>query len=176
MKKLKYILSILLFLFLFNIIKNIFGIDEIGNRPNVEINDELIFQYENEEEKKLDINTASFDDIVYSGLSSKLGYKIIEYRDFVGYIDNLENLVRIRGINKNNIDKLRKNFYVEEISDKKYMKYNINDLDESSLYTLGFSKKEIKSIIDIRNFKKIRSELDLKDKVNMEIINKHIRF
>ncbi|WP_064609220.1 helix-hairpin-helix domain-containing protein [Streptobacillus moniliformis] len=184
MKKLKYILTILLLLFAFNFIKNILGIEKISNVPNVEINEELVFQDENQnenqngnqDEKKLNINDVSFEEIVENGFSSKIGYKIIEYRSFVGHIDNLENLVRIKGISKNNLNELKKKFYAQKASSKEYMKHNINYLDEEGLYLLGFSKKEIKNIVYIRELKEIKSELDLKDKVNMDIINKHIIF
>ncbi|WP_073507568.1 helix-hairpin-helix domain-containing protein [Streptobacillus notomytis] len=138
MKKLKYILTILIVLFLFTIIKNIIGIDNDFNNPKVEINEEITFQNENEKEKKLDINTVDFEEMVNAGISSKIGYSIIEYRGFVGYIDNLENLTRIKGINKNTLDKLKKIVYIDEMNKKEYMKHNINYLDDTGLFLLGF--------------------------------------
>lgn len=177
MRKLKYVLITLSILFVFNFIKGIFGFETHGGDvPRVEINEELVFQDEKNADKLFDINTVGYEDIVGSGISSKEAYKILEYRDFVGYIDNVDYLIRARGINKGNIDRIKKNFYVEETEEKEYVKHNINALDEDGLYMLGFSKQDVKTILDLRNSGEIKSDLDLKGKVNMNIVSKHIQF
>ncbi|CAM3239486.1 helix-hairpin-helix domain-containing protein [Streptobacillus felis] len=174
MRKLKYILVILSMLFIFNFIKTFFTKED--NVPRVEINEELVFQNDNENKEKLDINNVMIDEILKIGLSIKEAYKIIEYRDFVGYIDTVDNLVRIKGINRNNIDKYKKIFLVEDTEEKEYVKHNINELSEDELFMLGFSKDNVRYILEIRNNKEIRSDLELKGKVNMNVVNKHIKF
>ena len=96
--------------------------------------------------------------------------KIKEYKNFIGSIYDIE---KIYGISKQDKEKIDKYYFV---SDVKFNKYNINELNNRELKILGFANKEVEYIEYLKSKGNINSNIDLKDKVNNEILKRSIKF
>jgi len=63
---------------------------------------------------KININLASLDDLINSGVvTQKLAQKIIEYRDNVGSFGNIKELKEVKGIGEARLEKIEEIFFVE---------------------------------------------------------------
>lgn len=174
MRKIKYFLSFIIVIGVLNVAKIYIDNDSKYMMPKIEINEELVFQTE-KELNYIDINKASLEDLVNIGISKKSAIKVIEIRNFLGNIYSPRQINNIKGIKKEDrkiiIDKL-----VINSDEDKYIKRNINLLTSEELSLLGFNKKEIKYILELKEKGIINSDIDLKDKVNKEILSKYIFF
>ena len=104
------------------------------------------------------------------GISKNKISKIKEYKNFIGSIYDIE---KIYGISKQDKEKIDKYYFV---SDVKFNKYNINELNNRELKILGFANKEVEYIEYLKSKGNINSNIDLKDKVNNEILKRSIKF
>jgi len=109
----------------------------------IEIKKEIIYSTE-DMGKKLNINNAKLEDYLKAGISMSIATKVFEYKEVVGRIDSLEELVRISGIGEKTVEKLSKSIEVGEGGTLK--KLNINSASPKLLKYYGFTKKEIKEI------------------------------
>ena len=155
MKKIRgaiYLFSIIAIINFLNKYTNFSEIINTGS-PNVEINEEYSVYDENDDE-----------------VSKNKISKIKEYKNFIGIIYDIE---KIYGISKQDKEKIDKYYFV---SDVKFNKYNINELNNRELKILGFANKEVEYIEYLKSKGNINSNIDLKDKVNNEILKRSIKF
>lgn len=78
--------------------------------PNEPQNDVL-----NETNNKININTASADEIAnanLSGIGDGLAKRIVEYRDSNGRFNNIEEIINVKGISEKTFDKIKNNICV----------------------------------------------------------------
>ncbi len=123
-------------------------------RDRVEENDVADYEIKflervEKEEKSLDINYSSVKEFMNAGLSIKIAKEVEEYIEFTGKVEDLEELVRIKGIGIKTVDKLRGKFYIDKKKGKK-IKLDINSATEKNLVWYGFSNKEIIKIMKFR--------------------------
>lgn len=142
--------------------------NDTNEKSFVEINENIVFKIEGEN-NKLDINNADIKEIA-NILDNKKASSVIAYREFVGFIDNIDY---IKGISVSDKSKLKENFTISS-EEGQYIKRNINDLSKNELQLLGFNSKEIKYIIELKSKGAITSDIDLKRKVNKAILEKYI--
>jgi hypothetical protein len=140
--------------------------------PSVDINEEYIIYNEKDEKNSdnKDINKIDLNDLRDIGISLSKINKIKKYKSFVGSIYDIES---IHGLSKKDKDTINKYYFVSETV---FNKYNINDLDSKELRMLGFNKKEVEYIEYLKSKGNINSNIDLKDKVNNEILKRSIKF
>ena len=93
---------------------------------------------------KLNINDATLEEYLDSGVSLSIAKKIVEYKDIVGRVYKLEELSRISGIGDKTVEKLGKTIVVGEGGRKNKIK--INSTSTKVLKYYGFTTKEIKAI------------------------------
>lgn len=110
---------------------------------------------------RLDINTASEEEMTAQKISKGYISKITDYREKTGGFEKLEELKRIKGIGEATFQKLSKKFKVEAEFERKPI--YINEADDELLKYFGFTKKEIKAI---------RTRIDKKGKIynNIELM------
>lgn len=113
-----------------------------------------------EESRYIDINSATKEDMVSGGVTTRLAGLIVDYREKTGGFKNLNELKRIKGIGQATFDKLRKKLMIKTVIEKKPL--YINEADDELLEYYGFDKKEIKEIRKYLNKNsRINSNLDL---------------
>lgn len=71
------------------------------------------FALEEDNENKININKATYDDLLTVGVSKKLARSIIEYREKNGDFSYPEDIIYIKGIGKKTLDKIINYIYVE---------------------------------------------------------------
>ena len=158
MKKIRgavYLFSIIAIINFLNKYTNFSEIINTGS-PKVEINEEYIVYDEKDDEvsKNKDINKIDLNDLKNIGISKN-------------------DIEKIYGISKQDKEKIDKYYFV---SDVKFNKYNINELNNRELKILGFANKEVEYIEYLKSKGNINSNIDLKDKVNNEILKRSIKF
>ena len=155
MKKFRGAVSLFSIIAIINFLNKYTNFSEIINTgsPKVEINEEYIVYDEKDDE-----------------VSKNKISKIKEYKNFIGSIYDIE---KIYGISKQDKEKIDKYYFV---SDVKFNKYNINELNNRELKILGFANKEVEYIEYLKSKGNINSNIDLKDKVNNEILKRSIKF
>jgi len=109
----------------------------------VELKKEIIYSSE-EIGEKLNINSAKLEDYLKAGISLSIATKVFEYKEVVGQVKKLEELVRISGIGEKSVEKLSKSIVVGEGGSVNKLK--INSASPKLLKYYGFTKKEIKKI------------------------------
>lgn len=172
-KKIINLIYVLAIMIISSLITKYMHINKIDNKEEgafIEINENLVFKTEGKEDK-LDINRTEFKEIS-KVLDEKKAKKVILYKEFVGFIDNIDY---IKGIGLEDKRKLKEKFTISS-ENGTYIKRNINDLSIEDMKMLGFNSKEIKYIIELKKEGKISSDLYLKDKVNSKILEKYIIF
>lgn len=97
-----------------------------------------------EDSKYLDINSATQEEMVRGGVTTRLAGLIVDYREQTGGFKNLNELKRIKGIGQATLEKLRKKLMIKTEVEKKPL--YINEADDELLEYYGFDKKEIKEI------------------------------
>lgn len=121
---------------------------------------------------KLDINKATREEMLRSGVAESYVSKIISFRDIKGGIENINELESVSGIGEKTCEKLKKYFFINEIPNIKPL--YINKADDKILSYYGFNKKEIKNIRKfLEKNKKIENNIILKKlfhKINMKNI------
>lgn len=111
----------------------------------IELKKEIIYSGEDIKEK-LNINNADLEDYLRVGVGMSIATKVVEYREVVGRVDSLEELVRISGIGEKSVEKLSQRIEVGDGGTLNRLK--INSASPKSLKYYGFTKKEIEVIED----------------------------
>ena len=158
---------------------------EDKNIPDIEISEEASYKKDkakkendlSKTEKKFDVNSVSYEELLKLGFQKSKAEKIIEFRDEMGIILDIKEMKYIPRFGDAGVKQAKKYLYVdtekiknpaENYNGKNLRKYNINSIDEDTLKMLGFTKKEITKLMpEIKNGN-IRSNIDLEKIIGSE--------
>lgn len=158
---------------------------EDKNIPDIEISEEASYKKDkakkennlSKTDKKFDVNSVTYDELLKLGFQKSKAEKIIEFRDEMGIISDIKEMKYIPRFGDAGVKQAKRYLYVdtEKIKNseknykgKKIRKYNISSIDEDTLKMLGFTKKEIiKLMPEIKNGN-IRSNIDLEKIIGSE--------
>ena len=158
---------------------------EDKNIPDIEISEEASYKKDkakkendlSKTDKKFDVNSVTYDELLKLGFQKSKAEKIIEFRDEMGIISDIKEMKYIPRFGDAGVKQAKKYLYVdtEKIKNseknykgKKIRKYNISSIDEDTLKMLGFTKKEITKLMpEIKNGN-IRSNIDLEKIIGSE--------
>ena len=158
---------------------------EDKNIPDIEISEEASYKKDkakkendlSKTEKKFDVNSVTYDELLKLGFQKSKAEKIIEFRDEMGIISDIKEMKYIPRFGDAGVKQAKKYLYVdtekikkpaENYNGKNLRKYNINSIDEDTLKMLGFTKKEITKLMpEIKNGN-IRSNIDLEEIIGSE--------
>ena len=158
---------------------------EDKNIPDIEISEEASYKKDkakkendlSKTDKKFDVNSVTYDELLKLGFQKSKAEKIIEFRDEMGIISDIKEMKYIPRFGDAGVKQAKKYLYVdtekiknsaENYKGKNLRKYNINSIDEDTLKMLGFTKKEITKLMpEIKNGN-IRSNIDLEKIIGSE--------
>ena len=158
---------------------------EDKNIPDIEISEEASYKKDkakkendlSKTDKKFDVNSITYDELLKLGFQKSKAEKIIEFRDEMGIISDIKEMKYIPRFGDAGVKQAKKYLYVdtekikkpaENYNGKNFRKYNINSIDEDTLKMLGFTKKEItKLMLEIKKGN-IRSNIDLEKIIGSE--------
>ena len=153
--------------------------------PDIEISEEASYKKDkakkendlSKTDKKFDVNSITYDELLKLGFQKSKAEKIIEFRDEMGIISDIKEMKYIPRFGDAGVKQAKKYLYVdtekiknpaENYNGKNLRKYNINSIDEDTLKMLGFTKKEITKLMpEIKNGN-IRSNIDLEKIIGSE--------
>ena len=153
--------------------------------PDIEISEEASYKKDkakkendlSKTDKKFDVNSVTYDELLKLGFQKSKAEKIIEFRDEMGIISDIKEMKYIPRFGDAGVKQAKKYLYVdtekiknpaENYNGKNLRKYNINSIDEDTLKMLGFTKKEITKLMpEIKNGN-IRSNIDLEKIIGSE--------
>ena len=158
---------------------------EDKNIPDIEISEEASYKKDkakkendlSKTEKKFDVNSVSYDELLKLGFQKSKAEKIIEFRDEMGIISDIKEMKYIPRFGDAGVKQAKKYLYVdtekikkpaENYNGKNLRKYNINSIDEDTLKMLGFTKKEITKLMPEIKKGNIRSNIDLEKLIGSE--------
>ena len=191
--KIKNIIIFVILLILGNFLRLVI---EDKNIPNIEINEEITYQKDeakkendlSDTKEKYDVNNVSYDELLKLGFSKSKAEKLVEFRDEIGIISDINDLKNISRFGETGIKLAKKYLFVDNekiknpednYNGRSYTVFNINELDEEKLKMIGFTKKEIKKLLpEIKNGN-IHSNLDLEKIIGnerYEKVEKRIKF
>ena len=169
---------------------------EDKNVPDIEISEEASYKKDkakkendlSKTDKKFDVNSITYDELLKLGFQKSKAEKIIEFRDEMGIISDIKEMKYIPRFGDAGVKQAKKYLYVdtekiknpaENYNGKNLRKYNINSIDEDTLKMLGFTKKEITKLMpEIKNGN-IRSNIDLEKIIGSgryEEVEKRIKY
>ena len=158
---------------------------EDKNIPDIEISEEASYKKDkakkendlSKTDKKFDVNSVTYDELLKLGFQKSKAEKIIEFRDEMGIISDIKEMKYIPRFGDAGVKQAKKYLYVdtekiknpaENYNGKNLKKYNINSVDEDTLKMLGFTKKEITKLMpEIKNGN-VRSNIDLEKIIGSE--------
>lgn len=158
---------------------------EDKNIPDIEISEEASYKKDkakkendlSKTDKKFDVNSVTYDELLKLGFQKSKAEKIIEFRDEMGIISDIKEMKYIPRFGDAGVKQAKKYLYVdtekiknpsENYNGKNLRKYNINSIDEDTLKMLGFTKKEITKLMpEIKNGN-VRSNIDLEKIIGSE--------
>ena len=158
---------------------------EDKNVPDIEISEEASYKKDkakkendlSKTDKKFDVNSITYDELLKLGFQKSKAEKIIEFRDEMGIISDIKEMKYIPRFGDAGVKQAKKYLYVdtekiknpaENYNGKNIRKYNINSIDEDTLKMLGFTKKEITKLMpEIKNGN-VRSNIDLEKIIGSE--------
>ena len=164
--------------------------------PDIEISEEASYKKEkakkendlSKTDKKFDVNSVSYDELLKLGFQKSKAEKIVEFRDEVGIVSDIKEMKNIPRFGDAGMKQVKKYLYVDEekiknpaenYNGKNLKKYNINSVDEDTLKMLGFTKKEINRIMPEIRKGNIRSNIDLEKaigSVRYKEVEKRIKY
>ena len=153
--------------------------------PDIEISEEASYKKDkakkendlSKTEKKFDVNSITYDELLKLGFQKSKAEKIIEFRDEMGIISDIKEMKYIPRFGDAGVKQAKKYLYVdtekiknpaENYNGKNLRKYNINSIDEDTLKMLGFTKKEITKLMPEIKKGNIRSNIDLEKIIRSE--------
>lgn len=158
---------------------------EDKNIPDIEISEEASYKKDkakkendlSKTDKKFDVNSVTYDELLKLGFQKSKAEKIIEFRDEMGIISDIKEMKYIPRFGDAGVKQAKKYLYVdtekiknpaENYNGKNLKKYIINSIDEDTLKMLGFTKKEITKLMpEIKNGN-VRSNIDLEKIIGSE--------
>ena len=158
---------------------------EDKNIPDIEISEEASYKKDkakkendlSKTDKKFDVNSVTYDELLKLGFQKSKAEKIIEFRDEMGIISDIKEMKYIPRFGDAGVKQAKKYLYAdtekiknpaENYNGKNLKKYNINSVDEDTLKMLGFTKKEITKLMpEIKNGN-VRSNIDLEKIIGSE--------
>ena len=169
---------------------------EDKNIPDIEISEEASYKKDkakkendlSKTEKKFDVNSITYDELLKLGFQKSKAEKIIEFRDEMGIISDIKEMKYIPRFGDAGVKQAKKYLYVdtekikkpaENYNGKNLRKYNINSIDEDTLKMLGFTKKEINRLMPEIRKGNIRSSIDLEKLIGSgryEEVEKRIKY
>ena len=169
---------------------------EDKNIPDIEISEETSYKKDkakkendlSKTEKKVDVNSVTYDELLKLGFQKSKAEKIIEFRDEMGIISDIKEMKYIPRFGDAGVKQAKKYLYVdtekiknsaENYNGKNLRKYNINSIDEDTLKMLGFTKKEITKLMPEIKKGNIRSNIDLEKLIGSgryEEVEKRIKY
>ena len=169
---------------------------EDKNIPDIEISEEASYKKDkakkendlSKTEKKFDVNSITYDELLKLGFQKSKAEKIIEFRDEMGIISDIKEMKYIPRFGDAGVKQAKKYLYVdtekiknpaENYNGKNLRKYNINSIDEDTLKMLGFTKKEITKLMPEIKKGNIRSNIDLEKFIGSgryEEVEKRIKY
>ena len=158
---------------------------EDKNIPDIEISEEASYKKDkakkendlSKTDKKFDVNSITYDELLKLGFQKSKAEKIIEFRDEMGIISDIKEMKYIPRFGDAGVKQAKKYLYVdtekiknpaENYNGKNLRKYNINSIDEDTLKMLGFTKKEITKLMPEIKKGNIRSNIDLEKIIGSE--------
>lgn len=158
---------------------------EDKNIPDIEISEEASYKKDkakkendlSKTEKKFDVNSVSYEELLKLGFQKSKAEKIIEFRDEMGIILDIKEMKYIPRFGDAGVKQAKKYLYVdtekiknpaENYNGKNLRKYNINSIDEDTLKMLGFTKKEIAKLMPEIKKGNIHSNIDLEKIIGSE--------
>ena len=158
---------------------------EDKNIPDIEISEEASYKKDkakkendlSKTDKKFDVNSVTYDELLKLGFQKSKAEKIIEFRDEMGIISDIKEMKYIPRFGDAGVKQAKKYLYVdtekiknpaENYNGKNLRKYNINSIDEDTLKMLGFTKKEITKLMPEIKKGNIRSNIDLEKLIGSE--------
>ena len=158
---------------------------EDKNIPDIEISEEASYKKDkakkendlSKTDKKFDVNSVTYDELLKLGFQKSKAEKIIEFRDEMGIISDIKEMKYIPRFGDAGVKQTKKYLYVdtekikkpaENYNGKNLRKYNINSIDEDTLKMLGFTKKEITKLMPEIRKGNIRSNIDLEKLIGSE--------
>ena len=158
---------------------------EDKNIPDIEISEEASYKKDkakkendlSKTEKKFDVNSVSYEELLKLGFQKSKAEKIIEFRDEMGIILDIKEMKYIPRFGDAGVKQAKKYLYVdtekiknpaENYNGKNLRKYNINSIDEDTLKMLGFTKKEITKLMPEIKKGNIHSNIDLEKIIGSE--------
>ena len=158
---------------------------EDKNIPDIEISEEASYKKDkakkendlSKTDKKFDVNSITYDELLKLGFQKSKAEKIIEFRDEMGIISDIKEMKYIPRFGDAGVKQAKKYLYVdtekiknpaENYNGKNLRKYNINSIDEDTLKMLGFTKKEITKLMPEIKKGNIRSNIDLEKIIRSE--------
>ena len=169
---------------------------EDKNIPDIEISEEASYKKDkakkendlSKTDKKFDVNSVTYDELLKLGFQKSKAEKIIEFRDEMGIISDIKEMKYIPRFGDAGVKQAKKYLYVdtekiknpaENYNGKNLRKYNINSIDEDTLKMLGFTKKEITKLMPEIKKGNIRSNIDLEKLIGSgryEEVEKRIKY
>lgn len=173
--KIKYLIIFVMLLILGNFLR-LFVEDR--NVPKIEIREEVSYKKDKAKKEndlsgtntKYDVNSVTYEELLKLNFGKSKAQKIIEFRDEMGIIFEMDELKGIPKFGENGLKLAKKYLYVdseklknveENYKKSSFKKYNITKADEEELKKIGFTKKEIKKILPEIENKNIHSNIDL---------------
>ena len=164
--------------------------------PDIEISEEPSYKKDkakkendlSKTDKKFDVNSVGYDELLKLGFQKSKAEKIIEFRDEVGIISDIKEMKNIPRFGDAVMKQAKKYLYVDEekiknpaenYNGKNLKKYNINSVDEDTLKMLGFTKKEINRLMPEIRKGNIRSNIELEKLIGSgryEEVEKRIKY
>ena len=164
--------------------------------PDIDISEEASYKKDkakkendlSKTDKKFDVNSVGYDELLKLGFQKSKAEKIIEFRDEVGIISDIKEMKNIPRFGDAGMKQAKKHLYVDEekiknpsenYNGKNFKKYNINSADEDTLKMLGFTKKEINRLMPEIRKGNIRSNIDLEKLIGRgryEEVEKRIKY
>ena len=158
---------------------------EDKNIPDIEISEEASYKKDkakkendlSKTDKKFDVNSVTYDELLKLGFQKSKAEKIIEFRDEMGIILDIKEMKYIPRFGDAGVKQAKKYLYVdtekiknpaENYNGKNLRKYNINSIDEDTLKMLGFTKKEIAKLMPEIKKGNIHSNIDLEKIIGSE--------
>ena len=164
--------------------------------PDIEISEEASYKKDkakkendlSKTDKKFDVNSVGYDELLKLGFQKSKAEKIVEFRDEVGIISDIKEMKNIPRFGDAGMKQAKKYLYVDEekiknpaenYNGKNLKKCNINSVDEDTLKMLGFTKKEINRLMPEIRKGNIRSNIDLEKLIGSgryEEVEKRIKY
>lgn len=147
------------------LIANFLPKEKINNDINVDINENVEYKIYGKSDKKK-ISEIDYDDIKNIDISKTKFERIMDYKEYMGTIEKIEDLKDIKRFTEKDIENLKK-YYIDS-NDTNYSIHNINEATKEELRYLGLNNKSIKKI---KEHDKITNMIELQELIGDDFDN-----